>query len=119
MPRVLPSVGPSSVGVGVHRLLRRRVAEPLAQVDLVEALRRDTLQVELAELLGRGVPHPVAALPRSSRSNEAPANVLRVIRWVRFGAASEYTYCSGWAIDRVAVGVHRARRPGGSASTGR
>ena len=38
MPRVLPSVGAELLGVGVHRLLLRGVAQPLPQVDLVEAL---------------------------------------------------------------------------------
>src|SRR5262245_43638346 len=33
-----------------------------------------------------------------SRSNEAPAKVLRVTRLVRFGAAPDHTYFSGWAI---------------------
>ena len=77
MPRVLPSVGPSSVGIGVHRLLRRRVAQPLAQVDLVEALRRHPLEVARAELLRRRVPHLVAALRREQVEHGPGERVAR------------------------------------------
>src|SRR5215218_6602952 len=56
------AVGGSQLGCfGVHRLLLGRVADPLAQVDVVQALPGDALQVELPELLRLGVPDAIAA----------------------------------------------------------
>ena len=99
MPRVLPSVAASSVGVGVHRLLLGRVAQPLAQVDLVQALRRDALEVELRRTPPARPPTPRRGTPRSSRSDEAPANVLRrhQVGQVRRRLGVHVLF-SGWAI---------------------
>ena len=68
------------------------------ELGLVEALRRDTAQVQRAELLGTGVVQARSRHSSVSRSHVAPANVVRVIRWVRLGALPETTYRSGEAI---------------------
>ena len=93
MPRYLPStfsVGEAYIGfiAGALRIHERRFG-------LVEALRCDALQVQRTELLRGGVVQALACTPAVSRSNVAPANVVRVIRLVRFGAAPETMYSSG------------------------
>ena len=54
----------------------------------------------------------------SFRSNEPPAKVVRLMRWVRLGAAPATTWAAAFGgRERLAVGVGRARRPGGSGRT--
>src|SRR3954462_9762962 len=97
MPRVLPSVGPRSlvlVDLGffpgaLRSHSRRFTASKHSGVTpwRYRALKSAGLAFQSLSLHA-GV----------SRSNDAPAKSVRVIRLVRFGAAPEYTYWSGLEI---------------------
>ena len=85
---------------GVHRLLRRRVADPRRAARPRSKHSGVTpCRYSGAELLRAGARAACPGTSAVSRSNVAPANVVRVIRLVRFGAAP--------AID-VQVGVGRS-----------
>ena len=91
MPRGRPSVGPSSVGLVYIGFFAGALRSHSREVDPVEAVRRDPLEVARARTPPAGASHTKSRQTAVSRSNEAPANVLRDIRWVRFGAAPAYT----------------------------
>ena len=100
MPRYLPPFSSLSASLAYIGFFAGALRIHVAQVGLVEAVGRDALQVQRAELVRAGVRAASSRHVRVSRSNVAPANVVRVIRWVRFGRAG----------DDVQVGVGDDRR---------
>ena len=95
MPRYLPPFRSLSASLAYIGFFAGALRIHVSQLGLVEAVRGDALQVQRAELLRAGVVQRRRGTAAVSRSNVAPAKVVRVIRWVRFGAAPATTYRSG------------------------
>src|SRR4051794_32367598 len=94
MPRYLPSVGPSLVGSAYIGFLAGALRNHSRRSIWFRHSGVTPFRYAAPNSCG-GAFHTALRQSSVSRSHEAPANVLRVIRLVRFGAAPAYTHWSG------------------------